>query len=354
MTWTNYSLTEKKMKDLSARRKIIINQIEKITKEKEKKMRTPEINISPNKNKISYNAKKLKSSKNISQIVKRRNVRLARKFHFFIKILIEKIYIDIFLGIINIPRINAQLFLKSTKKIITKYIYNNEENQKKIDKTNQNTIHFISIIKKSRNSNNSNVVVINKNSKIFCDISSLSQAYVFYKLSQIKIINLYKLKSIFEYHSLFLKNEIKDFFIAQGLFNSELKNKNFRNSVMNQWKNWLRSHYQYKYDLSQIRWSRLTPQKWRNIINQHQHHMVQNKKLNKWNLYEKDRLIHYKKKNDFETDSLPNQKDNFKKHYKYNLLSYKSINYENKKDSYIYGSPLQVNNKQEISYNSKS
>nr|ARK37799.1 hypothetical chloroplast RF19 [Hevea brasiliensis] len=351
MTWTNYSLTEKKMKDLSARRKIIINQIEKITKEKEKKMRTPEINISPNKNKISYNAKKLKSSKNISQIVKRRNVRLARKFHFFIKILIEKIYIDIFLGIINIPRINAQLFLKSTKKIITKYIYNNEENQKKIDKTNQNTIHFISIIKKSRNSNNSNVVVINKNSKIFCDISSLSQAYVFYKLSQIKIINLYKLKSIFEYHSLFLKNEIKDFFIAQGLFNSELKNKNFRNSVMNQWKNWLRSHYQYKYDLSQIRWSRLTPQKWRNIINQHQHHMVQNKKLNKWNLYEKDRLIHYKKKNDFETDSLPNQKDNFKKHYKYNLLSYKSINYENKKDSYIYGSPLQVNNKQEISYN---
>nr|QXE40079.1 Ycf1 [Cnidoscolus aconitifolius] len=350
MAWTNYSLTEKKMKDLSARRKIIINQMEKITKEKErkKKIRTSEINIRPNK--ISYNAKKLKSSKNISQIVKRRNARLAHKFHFFIKILIERIYIDIFLGIINIPRINAQLFLESTKKIITKYIYNNEENHKKIDKTNQTTIHFISIIKKSRNND---VVVINKNSQIFCDISSLSQAYVFYKLSQIKILNLYKLKPILEYHNLFLKNEIKDFFIAQGLLNSELKDKNFRNSVMNQWKNWLRSHYQYKHDLSQIRWFRLTPQKWRNRINQHQHHMhmVQNKKLNKWNFYEKDRLIHYKKKNDFETDSLPNQKDNFKKHYRYNLLAYKSINYENKKDSYIFGSPLQVNNKQEISYN---
>ena len=340
MAWTNYSLTEKKMKDLSARRKIIINQIEKIKKEKEKKIRTSEININISPNKISYNAKKLKSSKNISQIVKKRNARLAHKFHFFIKILIERIYIDIFLGIINIPlgiinipRINAQLFLESTKKIITKYIYNNEENHKKIDKTNQTTIHFISIIKKSCNSN---VVVINNNnnSQIFCDISSLSQAYVFYKLSQIKIINLYKLRSIFEYHSLFLKNEIKDFFIAQGLFNSELKDKNFRNSVMNQWKNWLRSHYQYKYHLSQIRWSRLTPQKWRNRINQHHMHMVQNKKLNKWNLYEneKDRLIHYKKKNDFETDLLPNQKDNFKKHYRYNLLAYKSINYENKKD----------------------
>ena len=31
-------------------------------------------------------------------------------------------------------------------------------------------------------------------------------------------------------------------------------------------------------------------------------------------------------------DLLPNQKDNFKKHYRYNLLAYKSINYENKKD----------------------
>ena len=63
---------------------------------------------------------------------------------------------------------------------------------------------------------------------------------------------------------------------------------------MNQWKNWLKSHYQYKYDLSQIRWSRLIPQKWRNRINQHS--TVQKKKLNKWNLYEKDPLIQFEKK----------------------------------------------------------
>nr|YP_009561474.1 Ycf1 [Deutzianthus tonkinensis]QAT19563.1 Ycf1 [Deutzianthus tonkinensis] len=338
--WINYSLTEKKMKDLSSRRKIIINKIEKITKEKETQIRTSEINISPNK--ISYNGKSLKSSKNLSQILKRWNARLARKFHFFIKILIQKIYIDIFLGIINIPRINVQFFLESTKKKFSEYIYNNEKNHKKIDKTNQNTIHFISIIKQSLN--NSNISVINKNSQ--CDISSLSQAYVFYKLSQIKIINLYKLRSILQYHGLFLKNEIKDYFKDQGLFNSELKDQNFRNFVMDQWKSWLRSHYQYKYDFAQIIWSRLIPKKWRNRIDQH--HMVRNKK---WNLYEKDQLIHYEKENDFEADSLPNQKDNFKKHYRYNLLSYKSINYEKKKDSYIYGSLVQVNNKQGISYN---
>jgi hypothetical protein len=48
---------------------------------------------------------------------------------------------------------------------------------------------------------------------------------------------------------------------------------------------------------------------------------------------------------------LPNQKENLKKQYGYDRVSYKSINYENKKDSYIYRLPLQVNNNQEISYN---
>nr|YP_010559462.1 hypothetical protein RF1 [Euphorbia enterophora]UED20901.1 hypothetical protein RF1 [Euphorbia enterophora] len=346
MPCKNYSLIEKKMKDLSARRKIILNQIEKITKEKKKKNRTSEINISPNKIKRSYNVKKFNSSNKISYILKRKNARLSRKFYFFIKILIENIYIDIFLGIINIPRLNAQLFLESIKKIITKYISNNESNQKKNDKPNQNKFYFISIIKKSRD-----IAVINKNSKIFCDISFLSQAYVFYKLSQTKILNLYKLKSIFEYHNLFLKNEIKDYFRAQGLFNSELKEKNWRNSfsLMNQWKNWLRSHYQYKYDLSQLRWSRLIPEKCRNRIDQH--HMVENKKFSKWNLHEQDQLIHYDKKNDFEINLFANQKNNFNKHARYSLLSYKSINYEKKTDFDIYESPT---NKETILYNSNT
>nr|URQ21714.1 hypothetical chloroplast RF19 [Viburnum opulus var. sargentii] len=340
--WTNYSLTEKKMKNLTDRTSTIRNQIERITKEKKKV--TPGINSSPNK--TSYNVD-LQSQKNIWQILKRRNARLIGKLHYFLKFFIEKIYIDIFLGIINIPRINTQLFLESTKKIIDKYIYNNETNQERINKTNQNTIRFISTIKKSPYNNN--ISNGKTNSHIFCDLSSLSQAYVFYKLSQTQILNLYKLRSVLQYHgtSFFLKTAIKDSFGIQGIFHSELSHKKLQSYGTNQWKNWLRGHYQY--GLSQIGWSRLIPQKWRNRVNEHR--TAQTKDFKKWDSYEKDQLLHYKKKKYSEVYSLPNQKDNFKKYYRYDLLSYKSINYETKKDSYIYGSPLQVNKNQDISYN---
>nr|UDD72801.1 hypothetical protein RF1 [Prunus hypoxantha]UZC57217.1 hypothetical protein RF1 [Prunus sericea] len=336
--WTNYSLTEKKMQDLTDRTNTIINQIEKITKENKKGFITPDINFSSNK--ISYDNKRSESQKNIWQILKRQNVRLILKSHYFIKYFIERIYIDIFLCIINIPSINTKLFLESTKKIINKYINDNEVNHEIIDKTNQSVIPFISTIKKSLTN------ISNKNSKTFCDLSYFSQTYVFYKLSQTQLINLYKLKSVFQYNgmSLFLKNEIKDFFVVtQELFHSELRHKNLRNYGMNQWTNWLRSQYQC--DVSHIKWSRLVPQKWRNILNQHC--MAQNKDL--CDLYEKDQLINYEKI--FETDSLLNQKDNLKKRYRYDLLAYKFINYEDKKDSYIYGSPLQVKNNQDIFYN---
>nr|YP_009263171.1 hypothetical chloroplast RF1 [Atuna racemosa]ANJ17235.1 hypothetical chloroplast RF1 [Atuna racemosa] len=350
--WTNYSLPEKKMKDMTARTNAILNQIDKITKEKTKKIISPEMNIRPNK--INYNAKRLQSAKKNLQILKKRNARLIRKSYFFIRILIERLYIDIFIVIINIPRINAQLFLQSTRKIIPKYIYNNKANHKRIDKTNRNRIHFISIIKKSHNKRNISLINNNNknNSKISSDGSSLSQAYVFYKLSQIQIINLYKLKSVLQYHgtSLFLKTEIKDYFWDQGLFHPELKKKIFLNSAMSQWKKWLRSPYQYKYNFYQIRWYRLI---WQTKINQSC--MVQKNSLPKWNLYEKDQfksLIQYKKKNNFEADLLSKQKEKetLKKNFRYNLLSYKYINHHDQKDSYIYRSLLKENKK--ISYNS--
>nr|YP_009760343.1 hypothetical chloroplast RF1 [Garcinia gummi-gutta]QIQ57146.1 hypothetical chloroplast RF1 [Garcinia gummi-gutta] len=335
---TNYSLIEKKKKDLTVRTSKIQNQIEKITKDNKKRFLILEKNTTANK--ISYNSKKLqlKLSKNISQILKRRNTRLVRKSKLFIKIWMERIYIDIVLGIMNSPRINAQLLFKSRIKIFNKN--NNEGNHKRIEKTNQNTIKFISLIKKSLNNNNSNISLLTKNSQLFCNPSSLSQAYVFYKLSRTQIFNFYKLRSAVQYQGgfLFIKKEIQFFFLTQGLFHSELKDKNCQNSVPNQWKNWLlKSHYQYKYDLGKIKWSKLMPQKWRNQINQH--HMIQNQNLNKWNFYEKEQLI--EKKNDFEPDSLSNYKDNFKKYYEYNVLSSKSITYDNKKDSYSSRSSLQ-------------
>nr|YP_009419897.1 hypothetical chloroplast RF1 [Sinojackia rehderiana]ASM46576.1 hypothetical chloroplast RF1 [Sinojackia rehderiana] len=337
--WTNYLLTEKKMKDLTDRTSTIRNQIERITKEKKKV--TPGINVSPNK--TSYNAKRFESPKNIWQILKRRNARLIRKLHYFFKFFTERIYIDILLSIINIPRINIQLFLELTKKIIDKSIYNNKTNQERINKTNQNTIHFISTINKSLYN------ISNKNSHNFCDLYFLSQAYVFYKLSQTQVLNLYKLRSILKYHgtSFFLKTSIKNYFGTQGIIHSELRHKKLRNSGINQWKNWLRGHYQY--DFSPIRWSRLIAQKWRTRINQCR--TIKNKDLNKKDSYEKDQLIHYKKQNDYKVYSLPNQKDNFKKYYRYNLLSYRSINYENKRDPSIYKLPFQVTKNQENSYN---
>nr|YP_009531272.1 hypothetical chloroplast RF1 [Chrysosplenium aureobracteatum]AXY64003.1 hypothetical chloroplast RF1 [Chrysosplenium aureobracteatum] len=311
--WTNYSLTEKKIKDLTDRANRIRTQIGKILKDK--------------KNKKGNDAERFESPKTFGPMFKRRNIRLIRKSIFFIKFFFKKIYIYIFLFIINILQINTPLFLESKKKYMGKYIFNIKANQEGIDKTNQNTINF----RKSLSN-------LSKNSQ---NLSSLSQAYVFYKLSQIQVNNLDKLRFILQYNgtSLFLTNEIKDYFGAQGILHSEFQNKKIRNFGINQWKTRLRGHYQY--NLSKIGWSKLVPGKWRNRINQGW--MAQNKDLNKRDSYEKDQIIYYKKKNYYK---LPNKKD-----YGYDLLSYQSISYEDTKNSFIYVSPLQVNNNQGISCN---
>nr|YP_009868092.1 Ycf1 [Pterocarpus pedatus]QKG62488.1 Ycf1 [Pterocarpus pedatus] len=333
INWTDCSLKKKKIKDLNAKRKTIIKKIKKMTKEKKKGVLTSEINISSNK--ASYYAKRFKLKKSR----KSQNTLLDRKSqHSFFKSIMERVYLDIFLCIIYIPRVNVQLFLDSRKKIKNKSIYNNEENVERTEKTNQSLIHFISLLKKSYNIRNTNSV----NS---CDVSSLSQAYVFFKLSETQVINIYKLRSVFEYHRkcFFLKNEIKDFFFGiQRIFDSKLRQKNPSNSLMNQWTNCLlKGHSQY--DLSQRRWSRLLPQKWRNRI--HERRVSQKKDFKKCDSYEKTRLILYKNQ---QLDSLKK-----KKQYEYDLFSYKSINYADKKHSYIYGygSSFQANQNQAISYN---
>nr|QFV18369.1 hypothetical chloroplast RF1 [Dichocarpum sutchuenense] len=341
--WTNYSLTEKKMRDLADRTSTIRNQIQKITKDKKKILITPDINISPNE--TSCDNKRLESPKKIWQILKRRSSRLIRKCHYFIKLFIERIYIDIVLPIVNILKISVQILLKSKKRITDKYSYK--------DETNQNTIHFISTIKKPISN------IINKNSQIFCDLSSLSQAYVFYKLSQTQVINKYHLKSLFQYHGTipFIKDSLKYFCGTQGTFHSESRHKKLRYFGINTWawKCWLMGNDHYKYDLSQTRWSRLVPPKWRNRIKQS--FIVQNKNSRNFHLYEKEQLIHYEKKNNYAVNSLPSQKEKFK-NYKYDLLSNKYIHYdyEDKKDSYIYiyGLALQVKEAGGGTYNYKT
>nr|YP_010875844.1 hypothetical protein RF1 [Hemiboea purpurea]WHE16866.1 hypothetical protein RF1 [Hemiboea purpurea] len=314
--WSNYSLTEKKIKDLTDRTSQIRNQIERIRKEK-KKVTTRINNISPNK--TSYNDKRLAKWK----ILKRRNARLISKLSPFFNFLIERIYTYIFLSIINIPRMNIELFLKSTKKIIEKLIYNNERKQENINK---------------------------KNSHYFYDLSYMSQAYVFYKLSKIQVSNSSKLRSILQYQGIhfFLKPEIKDSFEIEEMFHSKLGVSSYK---MNQWKGWLKSYNQY--DLSQMIWSRLISEKWRNRV---RHCRVTKKEnLSKWHSYEKNELIDSKKQQKIKVYSLSNKsnkKDNFQKYYIYDLLSYKFMNYdyENKTECFFSRSPFQGNKNQDISY----
>nr|YP_010040983.1 hypothetical protein RF1 [Craniotome furcata]QOZ41917.1 hypothetical protein RF1 [Craniotome furcata] len=333
-SWTNSSLTEKKMKDLADRTSTIRNQIERITKEKKKV--TPRINnLSP----TSYNAKKLEKQ----QMLKRRNARLICKLSPFLKFFIEKIYTDLFLSIINIPRINTELFLKLTKKIIDKSIYNNERKQERINKKKKTPIPFISTIKKPLG----NISNIKENSHIFYDLSYVPQAYVFYKLSKIQVSN--SLRSVVQYQGIpfFLKPKIKDSFETQGMLDSKLADKKLPSYEMNPWKTWLRGHYQYH--LSQIRWSRLIPEKWRNTF--HQRRIAKKENFSKRHSYEKNPLMNSKKQKQFEVYLLSNQKDNFIKYYRYDLLSYKFMNYEKKTECFFYRSPFQGNKNQDIFYN---
>nr|YP_009829089.1 hypothetical chloroplast RF19 [Pistia stratiotes]QJC59581.1 hypothetical chloroplast RF19 [Pistia stratiotes] len=346
--WTKDSLIEKKIKDLADRTTTIRNQIEQIAKDKKKIILTPDITISSNK--TDFPDKNSELQKHIWQIFKRKSTRLIRKLYYFLKYFIEKIYSNILLCTINSLRTNVQLLLESTKKIINKFFYHDETNQKGIDQTNKNTIHFISTMKKSlSNINKKNIN--NKNANLYYDLSSLSQAYVFYTLSQIQVNNKFDLKPVLQYDGtrLFLKDRIKDFCRTRGLFDSTPKHNKFDKSGIgiNKWKNWLKNHYQY--NLSESQWSQIVPQEWRNRANQH----CTTQKINSRILdsYKKNQLIHYAKLNYSRIDSRTGQKEKFKKNYKYDLLAHKYVNYESAGDSHIYTSPSEVNGDQRIPSN---
>nr|QEG98736.1 hypothetical chloroplast RF19 [Allium sativum] len=321
----NYSLIETKIKDLANKTITIRNQIKGITKDKKKMV-------------LTYYNKRSELQKDIWKIFKRKNIRLIRKSHYFIKSFIEKIYMNLLLCIIKIPS------FKSTNKILTKYIYNDKTNQERIEKTDQKIMNFISKIKRSFYNifYNTNFSISNKNFNIYWDLSSLSQAYIFYKFSQNQLLNKYALKSVLQYHNTypFLTDIIKNYCTTQGIFGSKPKHKKIHKYRMNKWKMWLRNHYQY--NLSQTKWSYLVPKKWQNRANQCR--IIQKKDSMKSNLYkkEKDQLIHYMKENYYAVNSLMSQKVKLKKHLEYDILSYKYINFGDNKNSYIYESTLQL------------
>nr|YP_009444349.1 hypothetical chloroplast RF1 [Vanda falcata]YP_009444423.1 hypothetical chloroplast RF1 [Neofinetia richardsiana]ANG07817.1 hypothetical chloroplast RF1 [Vanda falcata]ANG07891.1 hypothetical chloroplast RF1 [Neofinetia richardsiana]ANG07965.1 hypothetical chloroplast RF1 [Vanda falcata] len=337
INWFNYPLIERRMKDLSDKTIQIRNQIEETAKDKKKKEIV-----------IIYDNKRSGLQKHIWKILKRKNIRLMRKSHYFIKSFIEKIYIDIFLCTITIFKINTQLFFESTKKIFNKSIYNNGINkeQEGIDERNQNTMNFLLTIKKLF-SNIDNTKTSNKNYNTYWNLSSLSQAYVFYKISQNQLLNKYQLRPVLRYQGSypFFKDNLKDYYMIHGIFNSKSRHKQINTFVMNEWKNWLKSYYQY--DLSKKKKYQLVlvPKEWRNRIDKHR--MIQNKESNQLDLYKKDRFIYSMKENDYAENSFMNKKDKWKKHYRYDILSYKYISLPN---LYISESTLEKKGDQEITY----
>nr|WMQ77042.1 hypothetical chloroplast RF1 [Chiloschista sp. 128] len=335
INWFNNSLIERRMKDLSDKTIQIRNQIEGTAKDKKKKEK---VRI--------YDNKRSGLQKHIWKILKRKNIRLMRKLHYFIKSFIEKIYIDIFLCTITFSKINTQLFFESTKKIFKKSISNNGINkeQEGIDERNQNRMNFILTIKNFF-SNIDNTKTSNKDSNTYWNLSSLSQAYVFYKISQNQLLNKYQLRPILQYQGNypFFKDNLKDYCMIHGIVNYKSRHKQINTFVMNEWKNWLKSYYQY--DLSQKKKYQLVPKKWRNRIDKHR--MIQNKESNQLDFDKKYRFISSMKENDYAENSFMNKKEKWKKHYRYDILSYKYISLPN---LYISGSTLEKNGDQEITY----
>nr|YP_010463949.1 Ycf1 [Fedia cornucopiae]UUL71301.1 Ycf1 [Fedia cornucopiae] len=274
-----------------------------------------------------------KDSWKILKILKRINVRLIKKFYYWIKIFIGKKYIDSFLPIINISVITTKHFIQLIIRnffLKRKYISNNKKNKSQNEITEKDNDFFsISSIKKSK--------PIKKNSHIFYDLSCISQGYVFLKLSQLEVVNLSKLRSVLEYQetSFFIKPTIKNSF---GISNSQLKDKKLQS--YDQWKNWLRGHFQYN---SPIEWSRLIPQKWRTQVNHRW--TAKNKDFKQWGLKEKDFLFSfdYTNQTSYQVDSRDAK---LRKCYRFSRLLDVCLNSQTKKESSIYGVPnLNKNNR---------
>nr|UTM94119.1 Ycf1 protein [Phyllagathis sp. 813] len=341
MDLKDFSVTKTKMKDLADRTNTIMNRIKKIQNQKDNNNEFIINDRNSNCNKTNSLNKLLVSIRKSLKKLKKRNVRLIRKSYLRIHFIIQKIYIKVFLCIIhkNSPRITTQLF-ELSKNEFDKFISNNEINKEKMNKTS--AIHIIWTLKKRF------FDITKKNSKNLSNLSYFSQAYVFYQIYKTQIYrNLLQYKET----SLFLKKEIKDYFETEGILHLELGHKNLFNYTIVEWKNSLSKYYQY--ELSRIQWYRLVPHKWRNRVNQRSI-MTENKDFQKSHSNEKDQFIFYKKLIPFESNSFSNEKYtiNFQKYYKYALLSYQSINYDDRKDSYISVSPLWINNSQESCYNS--
>nr|YP_010424842.1 hypothetical chloroplast RF1 [Galeola lindleyana]USH94247.1 hypothetical chloroplast RF1 [Galeola lindleyana] len=336
------SLIERRIKYISDKTIKIRNQIERNGKDKKKKEKV-----------ILSENKRSKLKKHLWTILQRKNIRFMRKSNYFLKSFLEKIYIDILLCTITKINANAQLCFESKNKILHKDIYKNERNKEQevmdeevIDERKKNKRNWILTIK-NRVSHTENTENGNQNYNTDFTLSSLSQAYIFYKLSQTqllkKLLNNPHFRLVLQYQGSypFFKDKFKESFMIHGIFDFKSRHKEY---VINEWKNWLKGHYQY--DLSKKKRSRLIPKKRRNRI--HQRRTIQKKESIQADLNKstKDQFLH--EMNDYAANSFMSQKDKWKKHYRYDRLSYKYISPPN---SYISESTLERKGVRQIPYN---
>nr|WFQ82267.1 hypothetical chloroplast RF1 [Melastoma malabathricum subsp. normale] len=339
-----FSFTETKMKDLADRTNTIMNRIKKVQNQKDNNNEFIITDKNSNWNKKNYLIKLFVSLRKSLKKLKKRNVGLIRKSYLKINFLIQKIYIKIFLCIIqtNSPRITTQLF-EFSKNEFENLIFHNEHeiNPEKVNK--KSAIHIILTLKKRF------FDITTKNSKNLSNLFSFSQAYVFYQIYKTEIFNLYIELLQYKETSLFLKKKIKDYFETEGILHLELGQKNLFNSTIVEQKNSLSKYYQY--ELSTIQWYQLVPHKWRNRVNQRSI-IAEKNDFHKSQSDEKNQLIFSKKLIDFESFSHEKYTINFEKYQKYSkyaLFSYQSINSDDRKDSV---SPFWTTNPQESCYNS--
>nr|AZL92819.1 Ycf1 [Cuscuta chinensis] len=297
-----------KLQAITNRTNVIKTKLERITEEKKTVTRDLD---------MSFSKKKIKLINNLPI------------FQYFLKFFSQKIYNFSLFNTVSICRLINQIFNQARKNLIDDYYSKNKKVRKRF-----NFKLFILNKKKQQKAKTCN------------NFSDLSQAYVFYKISQqTGSFNICKLRSILNQQgtSVFIKKEIKEYFARQGLIQTEGVNTKSRQLRPCQWKNWLRVNYQY--DLSQILWSSFSTkkQKWRKKINQCC-------KFTKKSFDKGKSSRNSKKGNGNNSLFNKNQKDNFEKCYRYDVLASKFINFEKKKACFIDRPTISLTKRQHISY----
>nr|YP_010471505.1 hypothetical protein RF1 [Gastrodia angusta]UVG40844.1 hypothetical protein RF1 [Gastrodia angusta] len=293
-TGFNIYLFEINIKDVSDKAQKIRKKAEQIVKEKNNIIQYTKDGV-------------LKSYIKFWMILINKNRRLIRKSYYFIKLFLEKLYIDILLWITTFYKIKFQLFFESKKYFLNFNTYIYKEKKDVFYEITKNTINFILIIKEIFLNTKKIDKIKNNDPKFTYILSYFSQAYVFYKLSQDKS------KSLIFINTFKNKNTYKEFCIIENIFIYIYKYKVRNNKsneinkdVKNYWRVWFSGFFKFKIEEKAI-------------LGTYEYNLKQSKELTQT---DKEYLIKdYYKLN----SSVKKNIDKWSKNYKYDLLLNKYI-----------------------------